>query len=215
MTTKDVYKTLGTPINLQNHMLVVAGLVKQLQAGWNGPKLNWIVIIKAALLHDIGNVIKFDLDNYPQLLGGEQLRIDFWKAEQARLVSRYGNDDHKATEMMLGELQVEDAVISIIQQKSFGNAIKTEAAEDWPSKLLFYCDLRVLPSGVGSLNDRLDDVRARLVKYSERDDFEELVAACYQIESHIQDHLTEKLSKLIDQKKADSYREELLNFQIS
>ena len=103
MKASDVYTHFGTPSGLQNHMLWVASLVCTLRDHWSGEDIDWNAAITAALLHDIGNVIKFDLDAYPQLLGDDLPRLEFWRSEQQRLIKRYGPDDHDATDQMLDE----------------------------------------------------------------------------------------------------------------
>lgn len=87
MTTQGVYQKFGTPKNLQQHMLTVTGLICSVQEHWTGDVINWDDLITAGLLHDLGNVIKFDLDKFPALLGDELPRIDFWRKEQKRLIN--------------------------------------------------------------------------------------------------------------------------------
>lgn len=125
MTTEEVYKQFGTPTNLQWHMLSVTSLICEVRDHWTGEKIDWNDLITAGLLHDLGNVIKFNLDRFPNLLGDELPRIDFWRQEQARLIEKYGNDDHEATGKMLDELGVEARIKDIIQTKSFSNVRNT------------------------------------------------------------------------------------------
>jgi hypothetical protein len=56
-------------------------------------------------------------------------------------------------------------------------------------KILYYADLRTLPFGIGTLEDRLEDVRNRMPKYTSRPDFKDLVEACRQIENQLQQNL--------------------------
>lgn len=214
MDAEEVYKHFGTPKGLQDHMLWVAGLVCTLRDHWSGETVDWDSAIKAALLHDIGNVIKFDLDKFPQLLGNELPRIDFWRAEQKRLIAKYGGDDHEATDRMLDELSVRRPIREATQSKSFGNSKPTAASTNWLVKILFYCDLRVLPDGVGTLSERVAEFRDRLKKYSERPDFPELIAACHDLEGQIQSSVDTNLDGIMTQPNADRLRQQMLAYNI-
>ena len=47
-----------------------------------------------ALLHDLGNIVKFDLEKYPDFLGKEKPRLEYWKKVQKEVREKYGSDDH-------------------------------------------------------------------------------------------------------------------------
>ena len=215
MNLEEVYNYLGTPSGLREHMLTVAGLALLIKECWNGEVIDWTAVITAALIHDVGNVIKFDLVNCPELLGSELPRLEYWRIEQKRLIEKYGSDDHDATDKMLQELNVSESVRAMIRAKSFGNAKETASSGDWLVKILLYCDLRVLPGGVGTLDERVDEIKGRLVKYSRRPDFLDLVAACKFIEQQIQMSMTESLHTVITNVKASIHSEELLYFKIN
>ncbi len=106
-------------------MLMVTALICSLKDHWIGQVIDWEHLIVAGLLHDLGNVIKFDLDKFPALLGDELPRIDFWHEEQKKLIEKYGDDDHIATGKMLDELGIKPEIKDTIQTKSFGNIIQT------------------------------------------------------------------------------------------
>jgi hypothetical protein len=215
MNALQIYDHFGTPPNLRIHMLTVAGLVRELQSHWNGPGLPWEDVIKAALLHDVGNVVKFDLDNFPELLGSEIDRKEYWHGQQQKLLAKYGADDHAATDRMLDELGIAEVIRSVIQKKSFGNAKEIAASDDWLPKILLYCDLRVLPGRVGTLTERVDEFKRRLKKYSEREDFPELVDACRKIEGNITLQLTNSPDAFINDVNAAKHRDSLLSYNVS
>lgn len=72
MTIKEIYKMFRVPPNLQEHMIRVAKVARFIFDHWVGPKLDWQKLEKICLLHDLGNVVKFDLDRYPEFLGRER-----------------------------------------------------------------------------------------------------------------------------------------------
>ncbi len=61
-TIKQIYDFYPIPPNLQNHMLTVANVVFTISQNWIGPSINKRDLILAALLHDVGNLAKFDLN---------------------------------------------------------------------------------------------------------------------------------------------------------
>ena len=114
-------------------------------------------------------------------------------------MEKYGRDDHGATEKMLTELGVERGIIDIILNKSFGNSVSTKNSGNWLLKILYYADLRTLPQGIGTMQERLDDVRKRMPKYTSRPDFNDLVSATLEIEKQIQENLDVPVSEISDQ----------------
>lgn len=197
MLIKEIYKQFSIPSNLIDHMLAVCGVVDFLDTHWNSQEsVNWIITKQAALLHDLGNIVTFDFDRYPQLLGKEFAQIVDWKAKQKEMIEKYGTDDHEVTEKMLREISVPNEVITIAIQKSFGKSIAISESNNWPLKLLHYADLRVSPIGVGSLHARLQDIHARIPSYATRSDFAQLTSACYALEREIQNHIDVPLSAI-------------------
>jgi hypothetical protein len=214
MTTKDVYRQFGTPKNLQQHMLTVTGLICSIQKHWIGEDINWKNLTIAGLLHDLGNVIKFDLDKFPALLGDELPRIDFWREEQKRLVAKYGSDDHVATGEMLNELNIDPEIKEVIQTKSFGNIRNTSKLDDWLPKILQYCDLRTAPNGLMTLDERVEDIKERYDKYAGRPDFPEMIEAAKSIENEIAMSVDVELERIITAANAAKHQEKLLEYQI-
>lgn len=200
MTIKEVYNKFGTPPNLQEHMMRVAGITIFLRDHWNNGdcKIDWNLALAVALLHDLGNVVKFEFDKFPQFLGDEQKNIDHWRDVQKKVIEIYGTDDHDVTKKMLEEIRMNPKSIKIILNKSFGNSIEAKNSNDWPLKILYYADLRVLPNGVGTMDDRIADVRNRMPKYTSRPDFEDLVSAAKEIEQQIQANINVPVSEISD-----------------
>lgn len=214
MTTRDVYRQFGTPKNLQQHMLTVTALICSLKDHWIGEEIDWEHLIIAGLLHDLGNVIKFDLDKFPALLGDELPRIDFWREEQKKLIVKYGDDDHVATGKMLDELGIGHEIKDTIQTKSFSNIIQTAESANWLPKILQYCDLRTAPNGLMTLDERVGDIKERYSKYANRADFPEMIEAAKSIEREIARSVDTKLESIIIHTEADGRRDELLEWII-
>jgi len=196
LDTQQAYDRFCVPPNLETHMRTVAHVVRVIRDHWTGKGLDWEFIIQAALLHDIGNIVKFDFERHPEFLGTEAANVEHWKAVQQNIIIRYGKDDHLASGAMLKELGVSRELTSIIQDKSFSNAIEVAQGNDWNAKILLYADMRVMPHGVASLEERLTDVRRRMPQYSQRPDFENLLDAARDIELHITANLDRSIHEI-------------------
>lgn len=199
MKLLEVYKKFGSPPNLQEHMLRVNGIVSFLEKHWTGEPLDWRIAKKAAMLHDLGNIVKLDFVKYAHFLGDEIVNLEQWKNIQTKMIEAYGTDDHEATIKMLNEIRAEREIVEIISNKSFARSVDTKNSNNWSLKILYYADLRTLPSGIGTTQERLDDVKKRLTKYTNRPDFEDLVNACSEIEKQIQENLNVPVSEINDQ----------------
>ncbi|KKU02892.1 MAG: hypothetical protein UX88_C0035G0003 [Candidatus Woesebacteria bacterium GW2011_GWC2_47_16] len=200
MKISDVYQKLSVPPNLQEHMLKVCGVVTFIEGYWiGGEEIDWNFIKKAALLHDVGNIVRFDFDNHPEFLRDEQSRVGYWRDVQKQMVEKYSKDDHAATKKILQEVGVDEKLIEIIWEMRFGKSVATRDSNNWPLKIILYADLRTLPLGIGTLEERLHDVRQRLSKYSTRADFKDLVNACRDIEKQIQQKVNIPLEQISDE----------------
>ena len=197
MTVLDVYTRFKNPPNLQQHMLRVAKVGLFLNKHWTGSPIDNATLKKVLLLHDIGNIVKFDIDRYPQFLGEEELpRAAYWKSVQKEIINKYGADDHEVTEKMLKEININEQIVKTVVAMAYTNAVAIAQSDDWILKILLYADLRVSPTGVIPLRDRLDDVHRRLPKYKDRNDLYEAALA---IEKQIQDQITISVTNITDQ----------------
>lgn len=189
MTIKEVYEKFSIPPNLANHMVDVASICAFIMEYWTGHDLNWNVVLKAALLHDIGNIVRIDFDNYKAFGGEENIDVIYWKGLQKELIEKYGTDDHEATKKILEEIGVDSEIIQTIMDKSFVHSIDISHGDNWYTKILQYADLRVVPTGIVPMEERINDVKNRMTKYTSRPDFNELIEACRQIEKQIQKNI--------------------------
>ncbi|MFC1790070.1 HD domain-containing protein [Patescibacteria group bacterium] len=213
MKIKDIYQRLGIIPDLVEHMLTVTKVVLFIKRHWRGPEIDWKRLVKTALLHDVGNIVKFDFDKYPQFLGKEQKRILHWKKTQAQTIAKYGTDDHEATKKMLKELKLDQEMIKVILEKSFGNSVQVAKGNNWYAKILHYADGRVMPHGVVTLEERFQDVRERRPKYTNRPDFEDLLTASREIESQIQAQLDMPISA-INKKTIGAIKKDFLEVKV-
>jgi len=186
MTIHEVYQRYQIMPSLWDHMFRVAGV-----ANYIGTKLLAVPlletaqpftvqdlddVIAAALLHDLGNIAKFDLDYFPEFLAPQGLK--YWQKVQEQSWAKYGKNAHTTTLLMLDELDVSPRVKELVDAVSFNKAKKTLDSPDYARKLVAYSDMRVDPHGVVSLEDRFKDGEKRYQSKERVSTFTYAMAAC-------------------------------------
>lgn len=159
MKITEIYRQYRILPNLQEHMLRVSAVAAYICDHFDGSKIDKSSVISATLLHDMGNIIKFDLTLYPELLGPKPLT--FWEGVQVDFKERYGEDEHVATELIATELGVSERIKELIQAVSYHAAEENVASDDFEKKIAAYADLRVGLHGVITLEERLSDFTKR------------------------------------------------------
>ncbi len=201
----DIYQKYQLLPNLQQHQLRVAAVAKQICDNLDSPA-DTEAVIKACLLHDMGNIIKFDLSQFSEFLEPEG--PGYWQKVQAQFKTRYGDDEHHATIEIAKELGVKSKIVELIDGIGFSNSLVTVSQKKLEPKICAYADMRVAPNGVLSLDERLADGRRR---YANRpkyiDDFDKYVAAFEQIEKQVFENLKIKASDITDESVAPIIKE--------
>lgn len=174
----DIYKEYKIMPQLQMHQFRVTGVAMTILDSINNHVLvHKEEIIKACLLHDMGNILKFNLDLFPGF--SEPEGAEYWKKIKNEYKEKYGDDEHTATSEIVKELGVSNTVFELIKSISFLGASETANGEDFSKKIVEYCDDRVSPFGVISLEGRLADLRKRYAHKgasdNERDNFENAI----------------------------------------
>lgn len=150
-------------------------------------------IITACLLHDMGNIVKFDLSVtdrlYPQLLVMPQAR-EYWQKTKQEFLRKYGSGSHNVTMKIVSELGVSARIRELVDCVGFDQAVDNAETADFGKKICAYADMRVKPSGVVALKDRMADLRVRYQNHPEgakrREVFE---TALREIEKQIFKHI--------------------------
>ena len=146
-------------------MLRVAAVGSYIAQNIETKNIDAEVIIKTLLLHDMGNIIKFDFSN-TAILGEEKNRIEYWKTVQSDFIQKYGTDEHRATESIAKELGVDNYIVYIISNRGSSHMPFVLNSDDWNLKISSYADFRVDPFGIVSVDKRFDDIEARYQKSS-------------------------------------------------
>ncbi|MBN1332029.1 HD domain-containing protein [Candidatus Dojkabacteria bacterium] len=190
MKIAEIYKKYKIPPQLQEHQLRVAAVAKQIVDNFKAPSgLDETIIITSCLLHDMGNIIKFNLQLYPEHLKPEG--YEYWKGVQDEFILKYGEDEHKATFQIAKEIGVGEDVMEILRDWGFANGNKTAESENFNAKISRYSDQRVDIDGIKSMEERHHKSRDRYKKrnhfkhLTEVDKFDELVGYWQKIENQI------------------------------
>lgn len=162
MNISDVYKKYQIMPQLAEHQLKVAGVAK-LVCDNSAQKQEADDIIAACLLHDMGNVIKFDLSVTDRLLPGRfsSEELAFWQRVKDEFMAKYGKDEHHATVKIIQEIGISERVVGLVDCIGFQNGKSNAESGDWGKETCAYSDMRVGPAGVISLEQRFQDLRVR------------------------------------------------------
>jgi len=169
MKVKKAYEKYNIPINLQKHMLRVAGIAKIACDNWIGKSIDKDAIIMCCLFHDTAKIINFDFSR-PQLFDDREKDIDYWKKVQSNIIKKYGNKEINATVNICSEIGLKNKTIDLIKKLDWDNVCDVLAGEDWNSAVTIYSDMRVSPNGVVCLKKRFEELnnRGRLNKKHRR-----------------------------------------------
>jgi hypothetical protein len=168
MKIQDIYQQYQIMPSLQEHMLTVAAVAAEICDHFQGPVVDKSSIVSACLLHDMGNIIKFDLTRFPDFLKPKGL--DYWQKIKEDYIERYGDDEFVASELIVEEINVTPRVKELIQAISLLQAKENHFSSDYGRKICEYADNRVSPWGITSLSKRLDDLADRYQKTHPIDD---------------------------------------------
>ena len=169
MNILEIYNNYQIMPQLQQHQLRVAGVAFSICQEL-GSKVSTKDVLTACLLHDMGNILKFDLES--ELIPGqfEPQGKYFWQMVKGIYKEKYGPDEHTATSAITKEIGASEKVISLINSIGFFQAIENSESENLEVKICSYSDMRVDPWGVVSLEERLKDLRKRYQENRQQED---------------------------------------------
>ena len=174
---------------LQQHQLRVAAVAKQICDAIEEP-LDKEGVVDVCLVHDMGNIIKFDLTYFPDFVQPEGL--EYWQGVKHEYIQKYGPEEHVATEMICKEIGLSDTQTEYLEAVGFSRVKKALVSDSLEKKICCYADQRVGPRGVLSVQERLIDGRKRYEGRKDKamlsDQFEELAAALQALEQEIFSH---------------------------
>lgn len=159
MTTDEIYAHYRIMPNLQLHQLRVAAVARMIGTLRNA---EIDLLVRAGLLHDMGNILKADLSLFPTEFYGDRDRT-YWEAVKESF-GTYGRNEHEATLSIVRELNQPERVIGLIEGMGFSKAKDILETGSLELRILEYADQRVSPYGVTSMRERLEEGRARYMR---------------------------------------------------
>ena len=204
MTTASIYDYCQLPPVLRQHMLRVTKTGKWILAHWSGAEFDQSLYIHALLVHDLGNLAKFDLSPTATVRLLPLENINEWRQIQQNFISRYGKNADEATLKLIQELQLPraDELIKLIGGHTPKRLAETVQNHNWAQKLLDYTDFRVGPFGILSLDERFADLtkryQYRTKEWGDPAWIQTQLNYFKQLESQIASQLTEPITNLND-----------------
>ncbi len=162
MNIPGIYKKYNIMPQLAEHQLKVAGVAVFI-LDHSSLIIERQEIITACLLHDMGNIIKFDLAQAGRLYPGRfsQEELAYWQEARAGQIKKYGPDEHRASMEIAREIGVSARVLELIDCIGFQNGKVNAQSDDFGKKICAYSDMRVGLNGIISLEERFLDLRVR------------------------------------------------------
>lgn len=156
MKIGDLYDKYQIMPQLAEHQLRVGGIAKLVTEGWKS-KEEARKSVLACLVHDMGNIVKFD-----DKIGEKWIKV----REEIR--QKYGADAHSATCAILNEAGLSEYAKYMEEEAEMygksGLTLLDFQTCSRPALMIMYADLRVVPSGVVSLEERIQDLENRYGK---------------------------------------------------
>lgn len=156
----DIYADYKIMPNLEEHMFRVAAVASLICDNFKEP-LPKKEIISACLLHDLGNIVKFNLELTRELFNVKEEDLPYWHNVQKEFIEKYGEDDHLATFLICKELNIKGKVFELVENTTSGLGEGKSVGEDMSALVCEYSDFRVGPRGILDLEKRFFEWKAR------------------------------------------------------
>lgn len=155
---EDIYKEYNVMPMLALHQLRVASVAMQICDSLS-VELDKETIIKACLFHDIANIIKFNLNYFPEQ--NETKGIEYWQKVKDEFIDKYGDSEHIASVKIVKELGLSDSIVHLVDiiEPEFVEYVNN--GNDLMEKIGIYADNRVTPHGVVSIEERNLEAKKR------------------------------------------------------
>jgi hypothetical protein len=122
------------------------------------------LVIKALLLHDMGNIIKFDFADTDMLQKKDKKRVNELIKTQKQFIKKYGNKTDEVTLQIIKEMTFDKRIIKLCANSHWEEAEEIIENDYWNRKIVCYSDMRVGPFGIMNLHDRFIDLIKRRPK---------------------------------------------------
>jgi hypothetical protein len=158
MKISEIYKKYQIPPQLQLHQLRVASIGKYLCDNLKVP-VDTKEVVSADLIHDMGNIIKFNLNLFPEYLEPEG--FEYWQGVKNDFIEKYGNDEHVSTELIAGEITENKRILEILRHIGASRIDMVNSSNDIAYKIANYADDRISVNGVVSFESLVKERQDR------------------------------------------------------
>ncbi len=193
MQVQQIYSQRKTPPGLQEHMLRVAAVAQVILNHWTGPTINKEAIITTCLFHDIAKPLTFDMSKQEQFVNSDE-ELQALQEHHDDLISRYGIEEHPALLKIFSELNLSEDACRLVDNLEWHYIPRLLKVNDIESLIPIYCDMRVGPRGVLSMEDRIENLLTR----AQVDNLEELILSGKELERLLSQNVSIDLNSIDD-----------------
>ncbi len=119
-------------------------------------------VVAALLLHDLGNIVKFNFSGGDLWEGFSREEILGWRSVRDDVAAAYSSsDDHVVTNAMVRDIGAPAKVGFLVENMLLEKMPQILSSGDVALKVLAYSDQRVSPGGVVRIGERFMDLRRR------------------------------------------------------
>lgn len=164
MIIQDVYNSFDILPSLQLHMLRVAAVTQEVCKQID-KKLSTetTLLITASLLHDLGNLVKFDMTLFPGLFEPEWVK--YRKHQQQKTKEQYGFPAEPATIQMCKELPLSSSTQILLESvltSDFKQAIENKLS--LKVLLIHFADMNIWIDWYLPRQERIQKLRNRFIR---------------------------------------------------
>src|SRR5205823_967909 len=132
MNILEIYKKYQIMPQLAEHQLRVAAVASLICENFQGD-IDMQNIVTACLLHDMGNIVKFNFDTETLkklhgVVSPEQAKQ--WEQVKQEFLAKYGGGSHNVTMKIVDELGVGERIRELVDCVGFNQAKENEASPD-------------------------------------------------------------------------------------
>lgn len=167
MTLEEIFGKYMILLNLQRHMLRVAGVGKVICDNASSIEIDSELVVKVLLLHDMGNILKVDFSRSDMFEDEDIKRLDEYKRTKEEFATKYGTNPEEATLQIIEEITSDRKIRALCEAGHWENTRKYVKKGSPEERVVLYSDMRVGPFGVISLKERFDDLKKRRPKETE------------------------------------------------
>lgn len=218
MKIEQLYTQYQIPPNLQQHMLWTAALGQLVVQSWQADPIKKDQTILALLVHDMGNIVKFDLESdfSAKLLESQGQTLSRWQQVQQEFTAKYSADADQANIAIAQEVGLPELVIQLLKNHTFEQIPELVENQQWEHLICLYGDLRIGPHGLLSIKERIEDLRQRYLQrdhaWANKKLFEKRLSDSLWLEKKLNQRTKLNLSNL-NQKQLDEMCQDLLELE--